>query len=134
MTSSANKKALELAIDEQQKAAFAARKAVVETLNDVQATLRLLKMKLGISPAQIAIANIGKGEAAPKVTAPSGSRGHSALETKRIEAGQLMTKMGYRIDYSNEKSGLVRIVGPNFSADFYDIADFDGTANGSVSH
>ena len=44
-----------------------------------------------------------------------------------------MTKMGYQIEDSSRKTGLVRIVGRGFDATFFDVADFDGTDANSIA-
>lgn len=87
-----------------QKSALEAGQAFVDTLNDVRATLRLLKIQMGISPGQLAIANIGKsGNVAKPVAAArqalkaetvDGGLGDEResnpvfFETKRLNAGQ----------------------------------------------
>ncbi|MBB1601065.1 hypothetical protein [Variovorax sp. UMC13] len=61
------------------------------------------------------------------------TRGKTPVEMKRIEAMELMKSMGCRIDHSDIKHGAVRIVGPSFSAEFFDIADFDGTTRNAIN-
>lgn len=60
------------------------------------------------------------------------ARRYTPIELKRIESSDLMKSMGYRIDYTDTKRAGVRVVGPNFSARFLDIADFDGTTRNAI--
>lgn len=67
-----------------QKSALEAGQAFVDTLNDVRATLRLLKIQMGISPGQLAIANIGKSGT---VTRPVAAN-RPALKANTVDGGQ----------------------------------------------
>lgn len=93
----------------------------------------LAELRRAVSETEDALAQLRKACGLPARRRSPADR-DQPLQRKRVEAGQLMTKLGYRIDHDNQKSGLVRIVGPNFSEDFFDIADFDGTADNAVSH
>ncbi|MNL51570.1 hypothetical protein D3C87_1746760 [compost metagenome] len=103
------------------------------TSTEMAAAKARKEVLLALSQAEGAFIELRKALGIPARSTSSASH-ERELQHKRTKACQLIGKMGYRIDHENQKSGLVRIVGPGFSEDFFDIADFDGTAGNSFSN
>lgn len=95
-----------------------ARRELKQAMEETDEALNLLRQACGF-PSRSAKRSTGSAQAQQMV--------------RRTEALTLMTKMGYQIEDSSRKTGLVRIVGRGFDATFFDVADFDGTDANSIA-